>query len=103
MPGEAVVTLSALEGNEILGYLPENLPIQPSVGTSVRVRAEGYGALHWEGDGTIKQLSGVWMPATNTLSAMADTPIALGLPVVVELPIGVKLAPGRSVHLTLLP
>ncbi len=98
--GEAVVTLTALSSNRIIGYLRQPITVEPVVGMPVEVRARSLNRRIARGEilqvGTqLELVDPVLLPPSSF-----RTPI-LGLPLVIRLPPELKLVPGEIVDLAI--
>ncbi len=98
--GEAVVTLTALSSNRIIGYLRQPITVEPVVGMPVEVRARSLKRGIARGEilqvGTqLELVDPVLLPPSSF-----RTPI-LGLPLLIRLPPELKLVPGEIVDLAI--
>jgi multidrug resistance efflux pump len=98
LAGEAVITISSVQSDQIVGYVRQPLVYSPKIGMAVHVRAR---TAHREtGEATITQI-GPQMEAYSSamLPFVSTRPIEWGLPVLVSLPAGLKLTPGELVDI----
>jgi multidrug efflux pump subunit AcrA (membrane-fusion protein) len=102
LAGDAIVTLSAITSDRIIGYVPPSLTVIAQVGmpVQVRVRSVPRTVRRAEIVGIGNQLKII---TEAQFSGQHDHLPAVGLPIEVSLPAGQKLLPGELVDLVLLP
>jgi multidrug resistance efflux pump len=104
LAGEPIATITGTNSERILGYLPENFPVEPRVGMAVQVRTRSFKRRNAPAQiiGVSPQLE----PVTNVFVAPlvirhAFIP-SMGRIVSVALPRELKLRPGEPVDVSLL-
>jgi multidrug resistance efflux pump len=100
--GEAIVTLTALGSDRILGYIRQPMFLEPKIGMKVEVRPRSFRRVVAEAE--IIQVGSQMEPISATLSPPLSAHFhEVGLPVLVSLPPTQKLLPGEIVDLRILP
>jgi len=101
VPGDSVLTLGALRPARIVAYARQPLDHRPAVGDSIEIATRSQNrttaAARVLQVGT--QLEAI-EPALLPPSAISSHAAEYGLPVLVEIPAGLELAPGEIVSLT---
>lgn len=102
--GEPIATITSTRAVRIIGFLPQNFPVDPQVGMRVEVRTRT--TKRSRGCATILGVGPNLESVTNSLVApLAVRPVVLaplGRRVSVSLPEGLELLPGEPVDLMLL-
>jgi multidrug resistance efflux pump len=104
LAGQPIATITASESPRIIGYLPQDFPFEPCVGTEVEVRTRD--RRRRSGRASITGISPHLQSITNALVppvAVRPQPLApLGRIVSISLPRELKLLPGQPVDVTVL-
>ncbi|MEK7674953.1 MAG: hypothetical protein AAB676_03845 [Verrucomicrobiota bacterium] len=102
LAGEPIITISALQGERIVGYLRQPFPIEPQVGMPVQIRLRSM-----KRQELLSQILAVgkqFEPITNSLAMLRPGLLVdMGLPISVALPAAVKLLPGELVDMSIRP
>ncbi len=95
---EPILTITALQPGNIVGYLRQPLPVEPAVGQEVEVRT--HGRSRQQSTATVVQVGTQFELITNPSLQPPATP-EVGLPVEVSLPPDLNLRPGEIVSLVI--
>ena len=95
---EPLVTITALQPGNIIGYLRQPLPVEPAIGMEVEVRS--HGRSRQKSTSTVVHVGSQFELITNPSLHPTATP-EVGLPVEVLLPPDLKLRPGEIVSLVI--
>ncbi len=96
--GEAIVTLTALTSDRIVGYVRQPLAFQPQVGMLVEVRSRAAGRCVTQAE--ILEVGVQMEPISSALSVVSNGQVhEVGLPVLVSVPTPQTLRPGELVDL----
>lgn len=97
--GEPLIVINSEWADRIVGYLRQPYPVDPQVGMSVRVATREYKSRNFWSE--ISQVGAQMETITNSLAYIRQGSLVdAGLPVVIEIPKGVKIRPGEAVDLT---
>ncbi|HYV29141.1 MAG TPA: HlyD family efflux transporter periplasmic adaptor subunit [Candidatus Eisenbacteria bacterium] len=100
--GEAIITISTLASERIIGYMRQPISVEPRIGMSVQVRTRGF----------TRQSASATIRKVGSDMELVMSPLRLrglakneerGLPFVVDLPPGLQVHPGELVDLILQP
>jgi multidrug resistance efflux pump len=99
LPGESIVTVSALRPTRIIGYVRQPLNLRLSVGDSVTIYSRTVG--HATATAKILQI-GTQLETIDPglLPLTSFRAVEYGLPLLIELPTELALAPGEIVNVT---
>lgn len=95
---EPLITITALQPGNIIGYLRQPLPVEPAIGMEVEVRS--HGRSRQKSISTVVHVGSQFELITNPSLHPSTTP-EVGLPVEVLLPPDLKLRPGEIVSLVI--
>jgi multidrug resistance efflux pump len=102
LAGQPIATITCQQSERILGFLPQNYPIEPQVGMDVEVRTRTTGRVR--GCAMVTGISPYLEPLTNSLVApLAVRPVLMppmGRVLSISLPRGLHLLPGEPVDLS---
>ena len=100
---EPIVTISAANGDRIVGYLRPPYFVEPKLGMTVYVRSRA--GDRREGVGRILGIGGAFEVITNAAFIRPNVPHEMGLPLAVSIPpaLRAELRPGEVVDLTMKP
>lgn len=101
LPGAPVVTVSAVDGTRLVGYLHPPLYLDPVPGMPVRLRTRSKG--RFEAETQLTAVGGSFEVVTNLVFMRPGAPFELGLPIAVLLPDAFKqmVRPGELVEVVL--
>jgi multidrug resistance efflux pump len=100
--GDPIITVSATHTDHIIGYLRQPLQVEPTTNMMVRIRTRN--AQKQISEGRILAVGAHLQPINDALlppTRMDNTD--LGLPILVNLPKDLKVHPGETVDLTIMP
>jgi multidrug resistance efflux pump len=96
--GEPLFVINSQWADRIVGYLRQPYPVDPQVGMAVRVSTREYKSRNFSSE--ISQVGAQLETITNSLAYIRQGSLVdAGLPVVIEIPKGLKIRPGESVDL----
>ncbi|HKX63512.1 MAG TPA: hypothetical protein VJS65_16770 [Verrucomicrobiae bacterium] len=96
--GEPILVINSQWADRIVGYLRQPYAMDPQVGMSVHVATREYKSRNFWSE--ISQVGAQMETITNSLAFIRQGSLVdAGLPVVVEIPKGMKIRPGEAVDL----
>jgi multidrug resistance efflux pump len=105
LAGQPIVTITCEQSERIVGFLPQNHPVEPHVGMDVEVRTRTTGRVR--GCAIVTGVSPYLEPLTNSLVApLVVRPVLMppmGRVISISLPRGMHLLPGEPVDLSFTP
>ena len=100
MAGEPILTISSGSSDRIIAYMRQPLLTEPRIGMSVQVCARSF--KRQAAEAKILQIGTHMEPINHYLLPVANGhPPETGLPILVSLPLSLKLLPGEIVDLRL--
>jgi multidrug resistance efflux pump len=100
--GEIIVTIDSLHSERIIGYLRQPYLVDPERGMAVSVATRTRKRQSFTS--MIVQVGAQCEYITNSLAVLRPySPIDMGLPIVMDIPPGVRIRPGEQVDLVLHP